>query len=147
MQKHNKQQRRPVALAITMTLAPQYGTTEPDAPVVLPEITVTGAPPDTIGYKTTRATTATKTDTPIFDLPVSIQVVPREVLDDRQGSAWRMPSRPSAAWSRLPAAAAPSIPPEFADSKHSATSTGTGSGGASLATISRVRPIWSGWKF
>lgn len=30
------------------------------------------------------ATTATKTDTPIFDLPVSIQVVPREVMDDQQ---------------------------------------------------------------
>jgi iron complex outermembrane receptor protein len=56
-----------------------------EKPQQLPEVTVTGAPPDTIGYKATRATTtATKTDTPIFDLPVSIQVVPREVLDDRQ---------------------------------------------------------------
>ena len=55
-----------------------------EKPQQLPEVTVTGAPPDTTDYKTTRATTATKTDTPIFDLPVSIQVVPRELMDDRQ---------------------------------------------------------------
>lgn len=35
-------------------------------------------------YVAKDATTATKTDTPIFDLPVSIQVVPREVMDDQQ---------------------------------------------------------------
>jgi iron complex outermembrane recepter protein len=55
-----------------------------EEPVTLPEVTVTGSAATDIGYKADTATTATKTDTPIFDLPVSIQVVPREVLDDRQ---------------------------------------------------------------
>jgi iron complex outermembrane recepter protein len=35
-------------------------------------------------YTVENATSATKTDTPIFDLPVSIQVVPREVIEDQQ---------------------------------------------------------------
>jgi iron complex outermembrane receptor protein len=35
-------------------------------------------------YAVTRATTATKTDTPIMETPVSIQAVPRAVLDDQQ---------------------------------------------------------------
>jgi iron complex outermembrane recepter protein len=55
-----------------------------EEPVTLPEVTVTGSAATDTGYKADTATTATKTDTPIFDLPVSIQVVPREVLDDRQ---------------------------------------------------------------
>lgn len=36
------------------------------------------------GYAVQNAASATKTDTPIFDLPVSIQVVPREVIEDQQ---------------------------------------------------------------
>lgn len=36
------------------------------------------------GYQTKKATTATKTDTPILDTPMAVQSVPREVLDDRQ---------------------------------------------------------------
>ncbi|MGH8656432.1 MAG: TonB-dependent siderophore receptor, partial [Gammaproteobacteria bacterium] len=51
---------------------------------VLPEMTVTASPTDERGYNRLDATTATKTDTPIFDTPVSIQVVPREVMDDQQ---------------------------------------------------------------
>ncbi|MEH2276678.1 MAG: TonB-dependent receptor plug domain-containing protein [Nostoc sp.] len=35
------------------------------------------------GYNVPNATTATKTDTPLRDIPQSIQVVPREVLEDR----------------------------------------------------------------
>jgi outer membrane receptor protein involved in Fe transport len=27
--------------------------------------------------------TATKTDTPLFDIPQSIQVIPRQIIDDR----------------------------------------------------------------
>ena len=53
-----------------------------EAPVILPEIVVTGTPTD-VGYKTDTAA-VTKIDIPIFDLPVSIQVVPREVMDDQQ---------------------------------------------------------------
>ena len=37
-------------------------------------------------YTVTNSTTATKTDTPIFDTPVSIQVVPRVVMDDQKST-------------------------------------------------------------
>jgi iron complex outermembrane receptor protein len=36
------------------------------------------------GYRATRSATATKTDTALRDIPQSIQIVPREVLDDQQ---------------------------------------------------------------
>jgi iron complex outermembrane recepter protein len=35
-------------------------------------------------YNRTHSTTATKTDTPIMDTPISIQVVPKKILDDQQ---------------------------------------------------------------
>ncbi|MDF5712130.1 MAG: TonB-dependent siderophore receptor [Nostoc sp. S4] len=44
------------------------------------ELVVTG---EQDGYNAPNATTATKTDTPLRDIPQSIQVVPREVLEDR----------------------------------------------------------------
>jgi iron complex outermembrane receptor protein len=46
------------------------------------EIVVTG---DRVreGYRVPNASTATRTDTPIRDIPASIQVVPRQVLEDR----------------------------------------------------------------
>ncbi len=53
-------------------------------PTVLPEMTVTASPEQDIGYSVFNATTATKTDTPIMETPVSIQVVPRAVLDDQK---------------------------------------------------------------
>ncbi|GAB4190173.1 MAG: TonB-dependent siderophore receptor [Coleofasciculaceae cyanobacterium] len=46
------------------------------------EIVVTGEQDE--GYRVPNATTATKTDALIRDVPQSIQVVPREVLDDQQ---------------------------------------------------------------
>ncbi|MGG6266576.1 TonB-dependent receptor plug domain-containing protein [Leptolyngbya sp. AN03gr2] len=45
------------------------------------EITVTGQ--GQRGYRVPNASTATRTDTPIRDIPASIQVVPRQVLEDR----------------------------------------------------------------
>ncbi len=57
--------------------------TEKEA-VLLPEMTVTAVPGRETGYTVPNATSATKTDTPIFDTPVSIQVMPRELLDDQQ---------------------------------------------------------------
>ncbi|MGH8604511.1 MAG: TonB-dependent siderophore receptor, partial [Gammaproteobacteria bacterium] len=53
-------------------------------PTVLPEMTVTATAYDETSYNAYSATTATRTDTPIFDTPVSVQVVPRAVLDDQQ---------------------------------------------------------------
>ncbi|NOQ35618.1 MAG: TonB-dependent siderophore receptor [Methylococcaceae bacterium] len=48
----------------------------------LSTITVIGDNPDS--YSVGSASTATKTDTPIMETPVSIQVVPRAVMDDQQ---------------------------------------------------------------
>lgn len=45
------------------------------------ELVVTGQQD---GYRVPDATTATKTDTPIRDIPASIQVVPRQVLEDQK---------------------------------------------------------------
>ncbi|MGG6269911.1 TonB-dependent siderophore receptor [Leptolyngbya sp. AN03gr2] len=54
---------------------------EPDEDASEEEITVTGAGQS--GYRVPNASTATRTDTPIRDIPASIQVVPQEVLRDR----------------------------------------------------------------
>ncbi|WP_414582662.1 TonB-dependent siderophore receptor [Scytonema sp. PCC 10023] len=45
------------------------------------ELVVTG---EQDGYRVTDSSTATKTDTPLRDIPQSIQVVPQEVIKDRQ---------------------------------------------------------------
>ncbi|MBW4645803.1 MAG: TonB-dependent siderophore receptor [Goleter apudmare HA4340-LM2] len=51
---------------------------KPDDPI---ELVVTG---ERDGYNVPNASTATRTDTPIRDIPQSIQVVPQEVLRDRR---------------------------------------------------------------
>ncbi|HET6464679.1 MAG TPA: TonB-dependent receptor [Nitrospiria bacterium] len=53
-------------------------------PTELPEVTVTASPP--AGYYVPDAATATKTDTPIKDVPQSIEVRDRQLLDDLGGS-------------------------------------------------------------
>ena len=61
--------------------------TEQDA-VRLPEMTVTGTPdpdsPYSTQYKVPDTTTANKTRTPIMETPMSIQVVPKSVMNDQQ---------------------------------------------------------------
>ncbi|MGQ0555619.1 MAG: TonB-dependent receptor plug domain-containing protein [Nitrospiraceae bacterium] len=57
-------------------------TTEDDTPVVEARPVMVTAQRDT--YTVTHATTATKTDTPIMETPVSIQVIPQQVLKDQQ---------------------------------------------------------------
>jgi iron complex outermembrane receptor protein len=52
----------------------------PDADAPDEEIVVTG---EGEGYRVPNATTATGTDTPIRDIPLSIQIVPRQVIEDR----------------------------------------------------------------
>ncbi len=47
------------------------------------EVVVTGER-ETEGYSVPNASTATKTDTPLPDIPQSIQVVPRQLIEDRQ---------------------------------------------------------------
>lgn len=56
--------------------------TEADTPVVEARPVLVTA--ERGAYAVTRATTATKTDTPIMETPVSIQAVPRAVMDDQQ---------------------------------------------------------------
>ena len=56
---------------------------EPDAQAEREEeIVVTGE--QETGYSVPDATTGTRTDTPIRDIPQSIQVIPRQVIEDRQ---------------------------------------------------------------
>ncbi|MEQ9237082.1 TonB-dependent siderophore receptor [Coleofasciculus sp. E2-BRE-01] len=68
-------------LVFSLTTAPDTAEMPPDAPEEI-EIVVT-AEPET-GYRVPRATTGTRTDTPIRDVPQSIQVIPQEVIEDRQ---------------------------------------------------------------
>lgn len=65
-----------------LVLAVTPGTTEvaEDAEV---EITVTAEQQDE-GYNPSSASTATKTDTPLRDVPQAIQVVPQEVIEDQR---------------------------------------------------------------
>ncbi|MEI8571472.1 TonB-dependent receptor [Methylomonas sp. LW13] len=64
--------------------------TEPQSAATLPPVTVTGKvsyvddDPQNPFYNRTIASSATKTDTPIMDTPLSIQVIPKAVLDDQQ---------------------------------------------------------------
>ncbi len=56
---------------------PSQPSTQNDQPI---ELVVTG---EQDGYGTTDASSATRTDTPIRDIPQSIQVIPRQVIEDR----------------------------------------------------------------
>jgi iron complex outermembrane recepter protein len=58
---------------LVLAVTPEEGIEE--------EITVTGE--GQRGYRVPNASTATRTDTPIRDIPASIQVVPRQVIEDR----------------------------------------------------------------
>ena len=66
---------------------------QPQQPVIpsaegdeLIEILVTG---EQDGYRTLNATTATRTDTPLRDIPQSIQIIPQEVLRDQRADITR----------------------------------------------------------
>lgn len=66
---------------------PKEAQTSPSSPTTtLPEMVVAEQPEQ--AYAVKQATTATKTDTPIIETPVSIQVVPQQVLQDQ--SAYRL---------------------------------------------------------
>lgn len=52
--------------------------------IILPAITVTGERWDETSYTVPQAATATKTDTPLMETAVSLQVVPQQVLRDQQ---------------------------------------------------------------
>ncbi|MDZ8105446.1 MAG: TonB-dependent siderophore receptor [Nostoc sp. DedQUE12a] len=56
---------------------PEEPTAQQDEPI---ELVVTG---EQDGYRVEQATTGTRTDTPIRDIPQSIQIVPRQVFEDQ----------------------------------------------------------------
>jgi iron complex outermembrane receptor protein len=70
---------------LIFSIAPGTSTAESEKPTPEDgqqiEIVVTGERDE--GYNPSNATTATRTDTPLRDIPQSIQVVPRQVLEDR----------------------------------------------------------------
>ncbi|MDF5709346.1 MAG: TonB-dependent siderophore receptor [Nostoc sp. S4] len=57
---------------------PTQPSAESDEPI---ELVVTG---EEDGYRVPNASTATRTDTPLRDIPASIQVIPRQVLQDQR---------------------------------------------------------------
>ena len=71
-------------------LKPVADMTKPQSATTLPSVTVTGktgydpTDPYNPNYSLPNASTATKTDTPIIETPLNIQVIPKAVLDDQQ---------------------------------------------------------------
>ncbi len=69
---------------------PEPGASDSTKTTSLPKVTVSGeaaydsTDPYNPDYNRPNASTATKTDTPIMETPVSFQVVPKAVLDDQQ---------------------------------------------------------------
>ncbi|MEH1837592.1 MAG: hypothetical protein V7L20_02225 [Nostoc sp.] len=61
------------------TLSPQKPSSSENQPPIELEVI---APPDT-GYKVSNATTGTRTNIPRRDIPQSIQVIPRAVIEDQ----------------------------------------------------------------
>ncbi|CAH1903792.1 Iron complex outermembrane recepter protein [Candidatus Nitrotoga sp. HW29] len=73
----------------TLSVVPLQRGAEPNA-TTLPEVRVSATPGikesahgPLIGYVAKRSTTATKTDTPIIEIPQSISIITRDELDDR----------------------------------------------------------------
>lgn len=79
-----------VVLSFTPGGLPQADAEPVVPPVPAPDeeplrIAVTGE--QATGYQVEQATTATRTDTPLREIPQSIQVVPRQVIEDQQATA------------------------------------------------------------
>jgi len=75
-----------LVLKVDVTPAPTTTTPEPiqTAEEAEPiELVVTAEREPEPGYRVEQATTATRTDTPLRDIPQSIQVVPRQVIEDQ----------------------------------------------------------------
>lgn len=71
-----------------LVIGSAYGEEGEAAPVILGPVRVEGAafgiqPPADSGYKAERTTTATKTDTPLLDVPQSVSVVNQDQIKDQ----------------------------------------------------------------
>jgi catecholate siderophore receptor len=80
--------RRPIAAAIlTLLSAPPLAFAQAQPEQTLPEIKVQGqaerADGPVTGYRATRSATATKTDTPLREVPASVTVVPSSLMRDQ----------------------------------------------------------------
>ncbi|HEY4251965.1 MAG TPA: TonB-dependent siderophore receptor [Roseomonas sp.] len=80
-----------LALPATLLAAAAFAQQAPDvpqAPLELPQISVEGAGEradgPVRGYNATRSATATRTDTPLRDIPQAINVVPRDLIEDQR---------------------------------------------------------------
>jgi iron complex outermembrane receptor protein len=79
----------------TIEQAPRGVPSSHSGETPLDKVTVIGAAihgtddPHNEDYAVSNATTATKTDTPVMETPVSVQVVPRAVMDDRKANSLR----------------------------------------------------------
>ncbi|BAY86141.1 TonB-dependent siderophore receptor [Calothrix parasitica NIES-267] len=78
-----KPQNKPEERQQSVTEAPSKKPTQQDETI---ELFVTG---ERDGYVVPNATTATRTDTPLKDIPQSIQVVPKQILEDRSATELR----------------------------------------------------------
>jgi iron complex outermembrane recepter protein len=67
----------PTGLALSVTTGTATAASEDEAI----QVVVTGE--ENEGYSPSEATTATRTDTPLRDIPQSIQVIPRQVIEDQ----------------------------------------------------------------
>ena len=70
---------------LVLSIAPEGTTTEQEAHEEI-EIIATGEAEEEDNYTVEEATTATRTDTPLLDIPQSIQVVPQQVIEDQQAN-------------------------------------------------------------
>jgi catecholate siderophore receptor len=68
-----------IALAIQQSSNPALASDEPD----IPAVTITGARQLAPAYHATTATSATKVDAPLRDIPQTINVIPQQVLRDQ----------------------------------------------------------------
>lgn len=67
---------------LVLSIAPEGATTEQEPDEEIEVIATEEAEED--GYVVDDATTATRTDTPLQDIPQSIQIVPQQVIEDQQ---------------------------------------------------------------
>ncbi len=78
----------PLSAAALLAIPTAAPAQDQPAPLELPQLSVT-APRESAtgpveGYRATRSSTATRTDTPIRDIPQGVTVLPRDLLDDQR---------------------------------------------------------------
>ncbi|MEH2242021.1 MAG: AMIN domain-containing protein [Nostoc sp.] len=77
-QQAQPQTQQPQTIQPPSQTQPTQPSAQGDEPI---ELVVTG---EQDGYSASNATTATRTDTPLRDIPQSIQVIPQQVIKDQQ---------------------------------------------------------------